>query len=87
VARAHQALGNYERAFHYFAVAEKMKAMGDDDQNMIRYRRAEMSLAMGDIKQAEAYFNLVDRQVDYESYVKLFNGLEEKIADAKQAQQ
>ena len=86
VARAHQELKNYERGFYYFAIAEKMKALGEYDQNMIFYRRAQMSLAMGEVAQAEKFFNTVNRQVEIESYIAMFNKLEEEIVLAKSKQ-
>ncbi|NMP31073.1 tetratricopeptide repeat protein [Thalassotalea sp. M1531] len=83
VARAHQILEDYERAFHYFELAEQLNAMGPSDQNMINYRRAEMSLVMNDLVNAQGYFDRVNRNTEFESYIDMFDALEQKLLQAK----
>ena len=80
VARAHQELKNFERAFYYYKVADDLQAMGESDQNMIYYRRAQMSLAMNNIADAKRYFAMINRDINFESYTKLFDELELAIA-------
>ncbi|MFD2168343.1 tetratricopeptide repeat protein [Thalassotalea euphylliae] len=83
VARAHQMLKNYDRAFHYFQSAEDYQSMGKHDQNMIMYRRAEMSFDMGEIEGAKSYFSKVNRDVPLLSYRDLFDEFEVKLNQAK----
>ncbi len=83
LARAYQALENYPLAFKYFEQAEQLEAMGETDQNMIWYRRAEMSLAQGKISEARRYFDQVNRVGAIQVYADTFNELDEKISIAE----
>ena len=79
VARAYQMLTDYDQAFEYFLIAENMAAMGERDQNMIWFRRAEMYLAQGNVEQAKQAFERVNRQSDFDIYIQLFNDFEAKL--------
>lgn len=83
VARAYQMLKEYDQAFEHFLIAEKMASMGESDQNMIWFRRAEMFLAQGHIEQATAAFERVNRQSDFAAYIQMFNEFETKIKAAQ----
>ncbi len=83
VARAYQMLKNYDKAFEYFLIAEQIQAMGENDQNMINFRRAEMSLALGDVSKAQVYFSKVDTKGQIASYNRLFEQLAADIDAAK----
>lgn len=83
LARAYQALENYPLAFKYFEQAEQLEAMGKTDQNMIWYRRAEMSLAQGQVIQARQYFNKVNREGAIQVYADTFDKLDVKISTAE----
>jgi tetratricopeptide (TPR) repeat protein len=83
VARSYQMLEAYEKAFEYFLIAEQLQAIGESDQNMIWYRRAEMSLAQGNVKDAQTYFSKVNRVTSSKSYQKMFAQLEDSISKAQ----
>ena len=84
LARAYQMLENYPLAFKYFEQAEQLEAMGETDQNMIWYRRAEMSLAQGNVSEARQYFNHVNRVGAIQVYAETFDKLDKKISIAEQ---
>lgn len=83
VGRAYQMLESYEQAFEYFLIAEQMQAMGQSDQNMIWFRRAEMSLAQGNVIQAKAYFANLNKVTSIRSYQKMFTQLESNLNNAQ----
>lgn len=84
VARAYQMLGNYERAFYYFAKAETHGALGNYDTNLINFRRAQMMLAQGDTAKAQDYFANVNRDTEFENLIILFRQFEQELALAKE---
>lgn len=85
IARAYQFLENYEKAFSYFEKAEGMDAMGPSDTTMITFRRAEMSLAQGNILVAEEYMKALQGNQALSSYQAKFEQLNEAISTAKKA--
>ena len=83
IARAYQFLEKYEKAFSYFEKAEAMEAMGPSDTAMITFRRAEMSLAQGDISAAEQYMKVLADKPTFSSYQSMFKSLNQSIEAAK----
>ena len=84
VARAYQMLNHYSQAYEYFAQAEQLQALGNSDQNMVFFRRAQLALAQGDIAKAERYFSLVKRGDEFAHYQVMFTELAQQLSIAKQ---
>ncbi|WP_147302698.1 tetratricopeptide repeat protein [Thalassotalea euphylliae] len=87
VARAYQMLSDYSNAMDYFMQAEQLEALGPNDQNLINFRRAEMSLAQGRLDEAIEYYGKVDKVIGAKFYRALLSEFELALTQAKSASQ
>ena len=82
VARAYQMLSDYPNAMDYFLQAEQLEALGQNDQNLINFRRAQISLAQGRPDEASEYYAKVDKIIGAKFYQALLTEFELALAQA-----